>query len=478
MAFPQGINFRDTTAFVTDGANESVEDASAGAGFFNCPTYPRTTAEGNTVGWEGTHAITARDRKSTNDRRIAGFHADQSPNTDDFRIDLPASGAYNIRLGAGDGNYAANVKIELFDTTSSLGVLCSGSTGAANSFKDAADATYTAANWPASNALVSKTFTTSICRFRNGDGTNNCDISHVYIESAGEVTQPFVIGPVRVASRTAGPMVLRSKFRWNIPNTTPADVTTTNPGPSPVLLGNPRVGPPVLRRQRQQSRTWATGGLLNAYILNAATGTYILTGANSSLLFGHLLNAGTGTYTLSGKNASTLRGFLLKANAGAYTVTGGAATLLATRLLNAATGSYLINGSSASLLKGSKLSASSGSYNVNGNSAQLLKGSKLSATAGAYNVSGNAAATVKGFLLQSGAGAYALSGANAVLVKAYVLPATAGSYTLSGKAVTFLYSASAATVIFMDLNNGHPILKLSSTMYIDLVNGHILKQVV
>jgi len=181
MALPQGINFRDSAGFVTDGANE---DHEIGDGGFNVviPTYPRTSAQGNTVGWEGTGALETRDRNSGNDRRLAGMHLRADPGNADFRIDLPSSGDYSIRVAAGDPSYSTTTTMELMDTTTSLGVLFNGSTGAANSFFDAGGTVRTAAAWPGQNALVKKTFSTTICRFRVPGSVNNV-INHVYIET-------------------------------------------------------------------------------------------------------------------------------------------------------------------------------------------------------------------------------------------------------------------------------------------------------
>lgn len=69
MAFPQGLNFRATNAYVTDGTNEAPETDSGGTGNQN---YPWTTAQGNTVGWETADSVyQARDWNSGNDRRLA-----------------------------------------------------------------------------------------------------------------------------------------------------------------------------------------------------------------------------------------------------------------------------------------------------------------------------------------------------------------------------------------------------------------------
>jgi hypothetical protein len=199
MALPQGINFRQTLAYVTDGANESWEgDGSAGP---TIPTYPRTTAQGNTVGWESGAGVSvnARDRNSGNTARLAGCHfAADGTHVNNFRIDLPSAGNYNVRIASGDPSYARSSKVEMFDTSTSRGVLCNGSTGAANSFLDASGTVRTAATWAANNTSAAITFTTTICRFRVGAGSGSIGdspIAHVYIESAGGATTPINVTP-------------------------------------------------------------------------------------------------------------------------------------------------------------------------------------------------------------------------------------------------------------------------------------------
>lgn len=188
MAFPQGINFRQTIGYVTDGANEDAELIGAGGG---TETYPRTTAQGNNVGWETVAATyQGRDRNSGNDRRLAGINRKDGGSATDYRIDLPAPGNYKVGLAAGDASYARDTQVDLYDTSSSLGSLATGSTGAGNNFKDATNTEYSAANWPTSQTLVQFTFSTTICRFRFLDTGGENPAAHVYIEEAAAVATP------------------------------------------------------------------------------------------------------------------------------------------------------------------------------------------------------------------------------------------------------------------------------------------------
>ena len=177
MSFPQGINFRATAGYVTDGANEYGETSTTA-------NYPTTSTQGNNVGWETAPSGT-RDRNNALDVRLAGIHFGDNATLRDYRIDLSGTGSWISRIAAGDAASNQECKMELFDTSSSLGVLCNQNVVAGN-FADATDVELTAANWPGSNASATDTFTTTICRFRMGGnaGGGNAAIAHVYVESA------------------------------------------------------------------------------------------------------------------------------------------------------------------------------------------------------------------------------------------------------------------------------------------------------
>lgn len=185
----QGINFRNTSGFVTDGTGDTYEIIDAPA------DYPRTTPQGVTVGWEQAIGFT-RNRNAGNDPRLAGSASTSTVTNggvQNFRIDLDASGSHDITIAAGDAAYTAHVKLELFDGTTSLGVLVPvGATSAGNKFFDATGTELSAAAWPGSNTPVTKTFSGAICRFRIGDGANACAIAHVAVTAAagggGDVT--------------------------------------------------------------------------------------------------------------------------------------------------------------------------------------------------------------------------------------------------------------------------------------------------
>jgi hypothetical protein len=176
MTFPQGLNFRNSSGFVADGANESFAHVDN----FGSITYPQTTAQGNTVGSVIT-APNSVDRNATLDRRLAG-NIYTSVAGVFYRIDLPAAGTYNIRMAAGDASFGNSTQWSIMDNTTLLATVTTGSV-AAGSFKDANDVTHTAANWPANNTPRALTFTTTALFIRADTASNNA-LAHFYIEAA------------------------------------------------------------------------------------------------------------------------------------------------------------------------------------------------------------------------------------------------------------------------------------------------------
>jgi hypothetical protein len=179
MALPQGINFRSTLAYVSDGTSDSFENANNAT---STGSYPRTTAQGNTVGWESFNGGNIRDRSTTVDHRLSGLHFISVQA--DYRIDLPSAGSYNVRAAFGDMSSASDTKWSLLDTTTTLVTLATGTNSSAGSFKDATDTLRTAAAWPSSNAAVTQTFGTTILRVRGSSAVTFNYIAHVYVEAA------------------------------------------------------------------------------------------------------------------------------------------------------------------------------------------------------------------------------------------------------------------------------------------------------
>ena len=168
----KGFNFRATSGYVKDGANETY--------VIYGDNYP-TTRNGVTFGW--THPyVQTRDRNSGLDRRLAGTHywTDETWPID-FRIDLPATGSFEIRLAFGDASSDWPSTVQIKDTDTVLFTV-SGSTVAAH-FLDATGVDRTAAAWPGSNASVTQSFASQI--FKAQANQNNGAFAHIFIKQAG-----------------------------------------------------------------------------------------------------------------------------------------------------------------------------------------------------------------------------------------------------------------------------------------------------
>jgi hypothetical protein len=173
-----GINFRATSGYVTDGANETYSLGEATA-----------TRGGLTFGWGSDQNSVCRDRSSTNDRRLAGilFRGNSAGSVITFTITLPSTGEWIIRAAFGDASSTQQQYVTFWDNTTSFASFSNIATGA-NEFADATGVVRTAAAWPGSNASISRTFTTTTFKIDIGDpsGTDgeNTSIAHIYIEEA------------------------------------------------------------------------------------------------------------------------------------------------------------------------------------------------------------------------------------------------------------------------------------------------------
>lgn len=185
MALPQGIDFRGSSGYVTDPANCTYQIVTSA-------NYPTTTPQGNNVGIESGWGSSAQDRSAAVDPRLAGSHAGNTAGAT-FRIDLPAGGAYNVRFAAGRaGGYGDACAWDLYDSTTKLTSLTTGSTSTGYRWKDAKNVEYSDTAWPTSNSPYAATFATTILRIKS---TNSASISHLYVESNGSAPIDTPVNP-------------------------------------------------------------------------------------------------------------------------------------------------------------------------------------------------------------------------------------------------------------------------------------------
>ena len=181
----KGFNLRASLGFVTDGTNQKFHD--------NAP-YPVTNMIGGdsvTYGWSDPNATTEvfpRDRDAGIDVRLAGccFVNVAGDVEHYFRIDLPATGQYKIRLALGDASFDHNdYWCDVRDNGSVLFNVGGGTVDlVAAHFLDANGTDLTAAAWPGSNAQRTITMTSTILQvvLRTVAGVFQGFLAHVEVE--------------------------------------------------------------------------------------------------------------------------------------------------------------------------------------------------------------------------------------------------------------------------------------------------------
>ncbi len=182
MSIDVGYNFRSSVGFVTDGANQYFVDNIS---------YP-TTLGGLSVGW--SVGVSLRDRNSGIDVRLAGIHF-VTGSSDNFRIDLPSTGDYDIWLAAGDASSQIGTGWDLLDNTTVFQSI-SNSNNASGDFRDATDTNYSTANWPGSNTKITRTFGSTIFKLKVRDLTFNglAAIAHIRVATAASAGATMAAG--------------------------------------------------------------------------------------------------------------------------------------------------------------------------------------------------------------------------------------------------------------------------------------------
>jgi hypothetical protein len=174
-----GFNFRATSGFVTDNANEVY--------VLDTDTYP-TTRGGFTFGWvqTGTRPVSSADRTTGVDVRLAGINycQDWAATTETyFRVDL-TPGTYNVRIAVGDASFSGNLNHIVVKDTGTTRFTVTGTYGSGNFF-DSQSVEYSAAAWPGSNSPQSTNISTGQLRMVMGDGSasDNQMVAHLRIYS-------------------------------------------------------------------------------------------------------------------------------------------------------------------------------------------------------------------------------------------------------------------------------------------------------
>jgi hypothetical protein len=173
------FNFRATTGFVTDGANSTYVIISP------LDTYPQTR-NGITFGYTATVGLDSRDRASGNIPELAGIHfvANGGTGPSTFRVDLPNTGGWDVRLGCGDASGVQTIKLEVRDNATAFITISDVTTSGANTFLDATGVERTNANWSANNVAVNRNFVSTILNLLIQEPTTNAScVAHLSVES-------------------------------------------------------------------------------------------------------------------------------------------------------------------------------------------------------------------------------------------------------------------------------------------------------
>ena len=184
MAFKEGINFRATSGYVTDGTDETHCIHTDG--------FP-TVRAGATFGWESGGTPDSRDRNSGLDARLAGinFFTNVGTNQATWRMDLDTATDHDIRLALGDAASTQDDQYcEVIDgSTTFITIDETGNTTPQEDYIDATDVIRTSASdWVTNNAKVTRTFGSTILRVTIGNPvnqTNASTIAHIFAEEVG-----------------------------------------------------------------------------------------------------------------------------------------------------------------------------------------------------------------------------------------------------------------------------------------------------
>jgi hypothetical protein len=172
-----GFNFRNTPGYVTDGANEVMV-----YGAYDNYLSHLVAGDGSAAdcGWE--FAIYQADRSTSNDRRLAGINYYNGAVK--FRVDLPSTGNWDIRVAMGDQAWYWYEGFQILDNTTVVKDV-DASTKAANYFLDSQGNQWSEAAWPGSNVKFTYNFTSTIFYLEIKGTSGYTAIAHLDIAQSG-----------------------------------------------------------------------------------------------------------------------------------------------------------------------------------------------------------------------------------------------------------------------------------------------------
>ena len=229
-----GIDFRQTAGYVADPTNASSDLGAA---------YP-VTQNGLTFGWTSPNQTSAaRNRSASVNARLAGVNQVYANNqTGRWRLDLPAPGAYTIRVAMGDQGFPhAYQSIRVYDGTTLLATVTAPNGTGVNQYMDATGVVRTSdADWVANEVGIPLTFATTELNIAIGDTTHPSTIAHFGFAPIAVVVSSVLVSPVTMTltpGRTAqlaatptsasGTVVTGEPVAWTTSNASVATVSAT-----------------------------------------------------------------------------------------------------------------------------------------------------------------------------------------------------------------------------------------------------------
>jgi len=187
--------------------------------------------------------------------------------------------------------------------------------------------------------------------------------------------------------------------------------------------------------------------------VNAAAGSFAISGLATTNNVNRLLNAAVGAFAINGFAASFTQVLSFNAGAGAFAIAGNTITASVDRPLNAIAGTFAISGSDVADIVARTVNAVPGSFAITGFDTTNSVGRVLSATPGAFAINGFAATldvAIGGtaYNLSADAGAFAISGIAIVDLIARTVNAAAGSFAITGADASFTAGAGSTIVFF------------------------------
>lgn len=176
------VNFRSTVGYRSDDGADAYIETGANA-------YPYPSGLGYDVGWESPSGSFTYENNSTGgDPRTGGAVRAPAWTVNNYRIELPSSGDYDISLALGTlATSPAAVYSELYDNTTKFGSTIGLDTSVSNgSFYDASGVERTSsASWVTDEVRVSRTFTSTTFKLKVLGGGNAKLVAHIGVYPVG-----------------------------------------------------------------------------------------------------------------------------------------------------------------------------------------------------------------------------------------------------------------------------------------------------